>query len=86
MGVVFYEMLTGELPTGRFAPPSEKSKADPRVDEIVLRTLERERERRYQQASQVKADVETITSETGASAASSQARRTQTAAPACLGR
>ena len=25
LGVVFYEMLTGELPMGRFAPPSEKS-------------------------------------------------------------
>jgi len=25
LGVVFYEMLTGELPIGRFAPPSEKA-------------------------------------------------------------
>src|SRR5436309_13182521 len=24
LGVVFYEMLTGELPMGRFAPPSQK--------------------------------------------------------------
>ena len=24
LGVVFYEMLTGELPMGRFAPPSSK--------------------------------------------------------------
>ena len=24
LGVVFYEMLTGELPIGRFAPPSQK--------------------------------------------------------------
>jgi serine/threonine-protein kinase len=24
LGVVFFEMLTGELPLGRFAPPSQK--------------------------------------------------------------
>jgi hypothetical protein len=57
---VFYEMLTGELPVGRFAPPSEKSTVDPRVDEVVLRTLEKERERRTQTAGEVKTQVETI--------------------------
>jgi TM2 domain-containing membrane protein YozV/predicted Ser/Thr protein kinase len=60
LGVVFYEMLTGELPLGKFAPPSNKVQMDVRLDEIVLRTLEKEPERRYQQASQVKTDVETI--------------------------
>jgi len=62
LGVVFYEMLTGELPLGRFAPPSNKVQVDVRLDEVVLRTLEKEPERRYQQASQVKTDVETIAS------------------------
>jgi serine/threonine protein kinase len=60
LGVVFYEMLTGELPVGRFAPPSEISAVDPRVDEVVLRTLEKERERRTQTAGEVKTQVETI--------------------------
>jgi tRNA A-37 threonylcarbamoyl transferase component Bud32 len=60
LGVVFYEMLTGELPLGRFAAPSEKSGADPRVDKVVLRTLEKERERRYQKVGDVKTDVETV--------------------------
>ena len=60
LGVVFYEMLTGELPLGRFAPPSAKSTVDPRVDEVVLRTLEKERERRTQSAGEVKTQVETI--------------------------
>jgi serine/threonine protein kinase len=36
LGVVFYEMLTGEVPMGRFAPPSEKVRIDVRLDEIVL--------------------------------------------------
>jgi serine/threonine protein kinase len=56
LGVVFYEMLTGELPVGRFAAPSKKSDVDARIDEIVLRTLEREREARYQRADEVKTD------------------------------
>jgi tRNA A-37 threonylcarbamoyl transferase component Bud32 len=60
LGVVFYEMLTGELPIGRFAPPSKKVHVDVKLDEVVLRTLEKEPERRYQQASEVKTDVETI--------------------------
>jgi predicted Ser/Thr protein kinase len=60
LGVVFYEMLTGELPLGRFAPPSQKVHVDVRLDEVVLHALEREPERRYQQASQVKTDLETI--------------------------
>src|SRR4029079_16235194 len=58
LGVVFYEMLTGELPLGRFASPSEKVRLDVRLDEVVLRSLEKEPQRRYQQASEVKTDVE----------------------------
>jgi serine/threonine protein kinase len=62
LGVVFYEMLTGELPLGKFQPPSQKVQLDVRLDEVVLRTLEKEPARRYQQASDVKSDVETIVS------------------------
>ncbi len=60
LGVVFYEMLTGELPLGKFQPPSIKAPVDVRLDKIVLHSLEKEPERRYQQASQVKSDVENI--------------------------
>lgn len=62
LGVVFYEMLTGELPIGRFAAPSQKVEIDLRLDEVVLRTLEKEPRRRYQNASQIKSDVQTIAS------------------------
>ena len=62
LGVVFYEMLTGELPLGRFQPPSQKAEVDARLDEVVFRTLEREPERRYQHASEVRTDVESIRS------------------------
>ena len=60
LGVVFYELLTGELPLGKFQPPSRKVQVDVRLDEVVLHALEKEPERRYQQASEVKSDVETI--------------------------
>jgi len=58
LGVVFYELLTGELPIGRFAVPSEKGKCDSKLDDIVLRTLEKEPDRRYQNASDVKSAVQ----------------------------
>jgi len=66
LGVVFYEMLTGELPLGKFAPPSSgRVEVDVRLDEVVLRALEKKPELRYQQASQVKSAVETIASGVG---------------------
>jgi predicted Ser/Thr protein kinase len=69
LGVVFYEMLTGDLPLGKFPPPSRKVQMDIRLDEVVLRALENDPERRYQKASEVKSEVATI-AETPASAGS----------------
>jgi predicted Ser/Thr protein kinase len=60
LGVVIYEMLTGELPIGHFELPSQRVEIDARLDQVVLRALARERERRYQHVSEVKSDVETI--------------------------
>src|SRR5439155_19093373 len=60
LGVTFYEMLTGELPIGRFPLPSRKAVIDARLDDVVLRTLEKEPADRYQHASDVKTEVETI--------------------------
>jgi tRNA A-37 threonylcarbamoyl transferase component Bud32 len=65
LGVVVYEMLTGELPLGRFQPPSKKVQLDVRLDEVVLRSLAKEPGRRYQHANQVKTDVETIVATPG---------------------
>ncbi|MBN8457674.1 MAG: serine/threonine protein kinase [Verrucomicrobia bacterium] len=61
LGVVIYEMLTGELPLGRFPLPSQRAEVGKRIDEIVLQTLEKERELRQQSAEEVKTDVRRAT-------------------------
>jgi serine/threonine protein kinase len=62
LGVVFYEMLTGELPIGRFSPPSQTVKVDGRLDKVVLKTLESRPERRYQHASDLQTEIKLIAS------------------------
>jgi serine/threonine protein kinase len=62
IGVVFYEMLTGELPIGRFEMPSKMVKIDVRLDEVVLKALEKSPDRRYQNASDIKEAVTRATS------------------------
>jgi hypothetical protein len=60
LGVVFYQMLTGELPGKRIEAPSKKVQIDVRLDEIVLRALEKKPELRFQQASVFKTQVEDV--------------------------
>jgi len=55
LGVMFYEMLTGDLPRGAWTPPSRCTAAPERLDEVVTRAMQSEPNRRYQQASEVKA-------------------------------
>ena len=62
LGVVFYQLLTGELPSCPIEPPSKRVQIDVPLDEVVLRALEKEPQRRYQQASVLKTQVETIAS------------------------
>jgi predicted Ser/Thr protein kinase len=73
LGVVLYEMLTGELPMGRFEPPSHKVAVDVRIDEVVLRSLEKDPQRRYQRASEVKTELASATSWPTLAAAASPA-------------
>ncbi len=61
LGVIFYEVLTGELPLGRFKLPSQRVPGlDARLDAVVVRLLENEPEGRYASASELCAELETL--------------------------
>jgi predicted Ser/Thr protein kinase len=60
LGVVFYQMLTGELPGRPVEAPSHIVQMDVRLDEVVLRALERDPDLRFTQASVMKTQVEDI--------------------------
>lgn len=63
LGTVFYQLLTGQLPRGAYDPPSKRIRIDVRADEVVVKALESEPERRYQRVSELKEDVEEISVE-----------------------
>ena len=60
MGVVFYEMLTGEIPVGAFEPPSKRADIDARLDEVVMRTLASDPDQRYQSAADVGSRISSL--------------------------
>lgn len=69
LGVVLYQMLTGELPGEKqLQPPSRRVRVDVRLDEIVLRALENDPERRYASATEFKTRLETLGADSAAAA------------------
>ncbi len=60
LGVVLYEMLTGERPKENLTPPSKRVQVDIRIDEIVLRALEKTPELRFATAAEFRAQVEAV--------------------------
>jgi serine/threonine protein kinase len=60
LGVLLYELLTGHLPLGRFEPPSRRDGVDPRIDAIVLKCLEREPQRRFENAGELCAALQSL--------------------------
>lgn len=58
LGVVIYEMLTGNLPLGNFDMPSERSGVPQGLDAVVRRALAQQPKNRYQHARDVQSDVE----------------------------
>jgi serine/threonine protein kinase len=68
LGVMMYEALTGELPVGRFKLPSQRVRGlDPRLDPVVERLLETDREARYATATEVCEALEALVSSTSSS-------------------
>jgi serine/threonine protein kinase len=60
LGVMLYEMLTGELPRGIFKPPSQKLKLSRQIDRIIVRALQEDPAQRYQDIATLKADVRKV--------------------------
>ncbi|HYH96279.1 serine/threonine-protein kinase [Hyalangium sp.] len=61
LGVILYELLTGEVPLGTFDPPSQaKPGIDPRLDAIVARCLKPDPEERYPTVAELMADLEPL--------------------------
>lgn len=88
LGLVFYELLTGHLPQEALRLPSSPFSGAPgdfrvRLDELVFRTMEKNPEHRFQQASEVQTAVNSVATETGAVAdpASRPAADAQTDVP-----
>ncbi len=60
LGAVLYEMLTGDRPNKELVAPSRKVQIDVRLDEIVLRALEKTPDLRYQTAREFRTVLETL--------------------------
>ncbi len=60
LGVVLYEMLTGERPKEQITPPSKRVQVDVRIDEIVLRALEKTPELRFATAAEFRTQIENL--------------------------
>ena len=74
LGVVLYEMLTGERPEDTITPPSKRVQVDIRIDELVLRALEKTPELRFATAAEFRTQVEEAAG-TLTSAAPTEAQR-----------
>jgi serine/threonine protein kinase len=61
VGVMLYQMLTGEVPRGMFKLPSQKGiGCDERFDAIICKAMEQDREDRYQSAMDVRHALDVI--------------------------
>jgi hypothetical protein len=60
MGVMLYQMLTGEIPRGMWSMPSTKVGTDPRFDAVILKAMQTDREMRYQDATEIRRDLDVI--------------------------
>jgi serine/threonine protein kinase len=60
VGVMLYQMLTGQVPRGAFDLPSKLTGCDPRFDQIVIKAMKYDREDRYPTATDLRRDLDVI--------------------------
>jgi serine/threonine protein kinase len=60
VGVMLYQMLTGQVPRGMFEMPSKLTGCDPRFDAIVAKAMKYDREERYPTATGLRRDLDVI--------------------------
>jgi hypothetical protein len=60
LGVMIYQMVTGQLPRGAWKPPSEKADVDAHWDKIVSHALQTDPSDRYTNVSEIKTDISSI--------------------------
>ena len=74
LGAVLYEMLTGERPQEDLLAPSQKVQIDVRLDEVVLRALQKEPELRFQTAHEFSTVVQTLSEQSAGTTKTSTQR------------
>jgi serine/threonine protein kinase len=64
VGVMLYQMLTGEIPRGLFQMPNVRTngETDPRFDAIISKAMQTDREARYQSAAELRRELDVILS------------------------
>jgi len=82
LGVLLYEMLTGEVPIGKFEPPSKRAEVDPAIDAVVLRAIDRDPSRRHPSARELGQDVARVSGRDPAAFGGGNARNAGNAANA----
>jgi len=60
VGVVLYELLTGQLPQGNFPPPSKLSDCNGALDKIVMKALNNDPNLRFESAASLKQSLISI--------------------------
>lgn len=60
IGVMLYQMLTGEIPRGIWTLPGIKLGTDPRFDAIITKAMQTDREVRFQTAAEIRQELDVI--------------------------
>jgi serine/threonine protein kinase len=60
IGVMLYQMLTGEVPRGLWTLPGPRIGTDPRFDAIITKAMQTDREVRYQTAAEIRQELDVI--------------------------